>query len=280
MTDAGAAGGGAPPDEAGDDEEVEPVEVLVTLAEDGEIEPWDIDIVDVTDKFLAHLDEVDLRVSARALFYASVLLRMKGDAMLDEGDDEEEPDEFDDWAPGMEMDTGAPGVDPVDALEAEMDRRLDRKNARGTPETLDGLIRELRERERGSWWKRSRSYDTTDSPAGFQRGVQSLDYRDGDASREDYEPTEEDVTGTTHGEDIEATIEDVEADLVEQYNHGRPEVLFREIEDAGGSRVKTFLAVLFLAHRGVVGLEQDELFGDLWVCENVEAEDPEPAPAD
>jgi segregation and condensation protein A len=163
------------------------------------------------------------------------------------------------------MDAGAPGVDPVDALEAEMDRRLDRKNARGTPETLDGLIRELRERERGSWWKRSRSYDTTDSPAGFQRGVQSLDYRDGDASREDYEPTEEEVTGTTHGEDIEATIEAVEDALVEQYGHGRPEVLFREVEETGGSRVQTFLAVLFLAHRGVVGLEQDELFGDLWI---------------
>jgi segregation and condensation protein A len=33
----------------------------------------------------------------------------------------------------------------------------------------------------------------------------------------------------------------------------------------GGTRVETFLAVLFLAHRGTVSLEQDDLFGDLWV---------------
>jgi segregation and condensation protein A len=42
-------------------------------------------------------------------------------------------------------------------------------------------------------------------------------------------------------------------------------VLFREIETAGGSRVETFLALLFLSHRGQVRLQQDELFGDLWV---------------
>ena len=56
------------PDDA--DDEVEPVELLVQLAEEGEIEPWDIDIVDVTDKFLARLDGADLRTSGRALFYA------------------------------------------------------------------------------------------------------------------------------------------------------------------------------------------------------------------
>jgi len=40
---------------------------------------------------LEKLDETDLRTTGRALFYASVLLRMKSDGMLadDDGDDEE-----------------------------------------------------------------------------------------------------------------------------------------------------------------------------------------------
>ena len=38
------------------DDETEPVEVLVQLARDGEIDPWDIDIVAVTDAFLAELE--------------------------------------------------------------------------------------------------------------------------------------------------------------------------------------------------------------------------------
>jgi segregation and condensation protein A len=251
--------------EADEDEEVQPVEVLVQLAKDGEIEPWDIDIVVVTDKFLDRLDEADLRTGGRALFYASVLLRMKSDAMLsaDPADDGEfeEP-----WQQAMSADEPVePGGDPFASLEQEMDRRLERKRARGTPQTLDELVRDLREAERDTWWKESREYDTSDSPGGFQRGTQELDYHSADALRMDDEPTEADVTGTAHAEDIDAIIDDVYAACLEQWEAGRAEVLYAEIVDAGGSRVETFLGLLFLAHRGQVRLQQDELFGDLWI---------------
>ncbi|SDM08833.1 condensin subunit ScpA [Halogranum gelatinilyticum] len=251
-----------------DDDEVEPVELLVQLAEDGEIEPWDIDIVAVTDAFLDRLDATDLRTSGRALFYASVLLRMKGDELL--STDEPEEPELEPWELAMEgreeeFDDADGGFDPVDALEAEMDRRLERKRARGSPETLDELVRELREVERGSWWKQSREYDTSASPKGFSRGTQTLDYHAADDFRREGEPGEEDVTGTTHDEDIEATIEEVQAALSTHYGEGRKEVLFAEIRSAGGRTFQTYLALLFLAHRGAVRLEQDELFGDLWV---------------
>jgi segregation and condensation protein A len=271
----------------GDDDGVEPVEVLVTLAENGEIDPWDIDVVTVTDKFLEALDDADLRASGRALFYASVLVRMKGDELLHGSDDDDEEELApwerpfaDDPAGGVEGGEGADGFDPVAALEDEMERRLDRKHARGTPETLDELVRELREAERGSWWKRRREYDTSDSPSGYGRGEQTLDYRSADDVRVDEEPTEADVTGTTHEEDIEAVIEDVEASLREHYDAGRDEVLFREVAAAYGSRVQTFLAVLFMSHRGTVRLQQDELFGDLWVQDPTAATVGESATAD
>ncbi|EMA36559.1 chromosome segregation and condensation protein ScpA [Halococcus hamelinensis 100A6] len=259
----------APPERATDEDEVEPVELLVRLAEEGEIEPWDIDVVSVTDAFLERLDSADLRTSGRALFYASVLLRMKSEALL-ESDDEPDPEsEIEPWEAGWEEQRGDGedefDFDPVASLEAEMDRRLDRKNARGTPETLDELVRELREAERDSWWKESRTYDTSGSPKGFQRGTQTLDYHSDDGLRVDDEPTESDVTGTAHREDIETTIADVQRVLRKQYDAGRDEVLYTEVELAGGSRVETFLALLFLSHRGHVRLEQDDLFGDLWV---------------
>ncbi|AUV80946.1 segregation/condensation protein A [Salinigranum rubrum] len=242
-----------------DDGEVEPVELLVQLAEEGEIDPWDIDIVAVTDAFLERLDESDLRTSGRALFYASVLLRMKSDEIL--APDDPEPEES--WA--AEMSGGEFDYDPIDALESEIDRRLDRKHARGSPETLDELVRDLREAEHGSWWKEGRTYDTSGSPQGYNRGTQTLDYHAADDFRDEGEPGEADVTGTTHMEDIESTIADVERALRTHYDKGRDEVLFAEIRDVGGRRVQTFLALLFLAHRGVVHLQQDELFGDLWV---------------
>ncbi len=243
-----------------DDDEVQPVELLVNLAEEGEIDPWDIDVVRVTDKFLDALDDADLRTSGRALFYACVLLRMKGDALLtdDEDDLEEEPEPW-------EVDEQLPDGDPVDALESEMDRRLERKRVRGNPETLEDLVKELRDVERRMWWKEARTYDTSDSPSGFGRGTQELDYRVDDAGRAGGEPTEADVTGTAHDEEIEEVIDDVHAALRERYEQGREEVLYAEIETAGGSRVMTYLALLFLAHRGHVHLRQDDFFGDLWI---------------
>ena len=252
------------------DDEVEPVELLVQLAEDGEIEPWDIDIVEVTDAFLSKLEATDLRTSARALFYASVLLRMKGDELLDptenEPDDEPEPWEqaFEDGAGVDDEADGAPGFDPVDELEAEMDRRLDRKSTRGNPETLDELVRELREAERDNWWKRRREYDTSDTGSGGY-GTQTVDYRAADDFRAADEPTEGDVTANTHTEDIESVIEQVQAALAPEFDNGRSEVLYAEIEAAGGRPFMTYLALLFLSHRGELRLQQDDLFGDLWV---------------
>jgi len=258
-------------DSSADDEDegdgVEPVEYLVQLAKDGEIDPWGIDIVAVTEEFLAALDDGDLRASGRALFYASVLLRMKSDTLLGEAEESEEP-ELEPWERAMEApaeDAPAPDIDPVAGLEAEMERRLQRKSVRGKPETLDELVRELRDAERDSWWKRSREYDTSESPEGYQRGTQELDYHGDDGIRAAGEPTEDEALGNTHGEDIETIIEDVWSTLSEHYDAGRAEVLYAEIDSAGGSRVMTYLALLFLANRGRVRLTQTELFGDLWV---------------
>lgn len=252
----------------GEDGEVEPVELLVQLAEEGEIEPWDIDIVQVTDAFLERLDETDLRTTGRALFYASVLLRMKSDGMLADDDDDDEEPEPEPWEVAMEG--GAPDpadgdFDPVNELEAEMDRRLDRKSTRGSPETLDELVRELREAERGSWWKDSREYDTSESPHGYDRGTQTLDYHTGDEFRRDGEPTAGEATDRTHDEDIEEVIVEIDNALRTHFDRGRTEVLFGEIESAGGRPFMTYLALLFMAHRGSVRLQQDDLFGDLWV---------------
>ena len=253
-------------DETATDEEVEPVEILVQLAEEGAIEPWDIDIVRVTDAFLRRLDEVDLRTTGRALFYASVLLRMKSDELLvDDTDEEPEPEPWEVAMEGGVEDPADPGYDPIDALESEMDRRLERKRARGTPETLDELVRDLRDAERDSWWKSSREYDTTASPSGSDRGTQTLDYHAGDEFRREGEPTAGEATDRTHDEAIETVIDDVETAVRPHFDAGRAEVLFAEVADAGGRPFMTFLGLLFMAHRGSVVLRQDELFGDLWI---------------
>ena len=63
----------------------DPIEILVGLAERGEIDPWNINIIEVTDRFLSELErrrELNLKLSGRTLFYAATLLRMKSEHLL------------------------------------------------------------------------------------------------------------------------------------------------------------------------------------------------------
>ena len=120
----------------------EPVAILVGMAERGEIDPWRIDIVEVTDRFLSELEHqktLDLRVSGRTLFYAALLLRMKSEYLLD-------PPEGGRRAlrggrvRRLGRPRGAGGGEPIARLEAEIHRRLERKRLRKRPETLFDLI--------------------------------------------------------------------------------------------------------------------------------------------
>ncbi|WP_456393940.1 segregation/condensation protein A [Thermococcus sp.] len=74
------------------EEEVTPVDILLQLVTMGKVDPWNIDIVDLTEKYIERLremKELDLRLSARAILAASILLRMKTEALL-YGDEEKE----------------------------------------------------------------------------------------------------------------------------------------------------------------------------------------------
>ena len=52
----------------------EGIGILVDMAKAGKIDPWNINIVDITDKYLAHLCEMksqNLRLTGRAFLFAS-----------------------------------------------------------------------------------------------------------------------------------------------------------------------------------------------------------------
>ncbi len=78
------------------EEEITPVDILLQLVTMGKVDPWNIDIVDLTEKYIERLremKELDLRLSARAILAASILLRMKTEALLYGNGEEEEKEE-------------------------------------------------------------------------------------------------------------------------------------------------------------------------------------------
>lgn len=84
------------------------IALLIDLAERGEIDPWDVQVVEVIDRFLSKLQpileapslesgrapyEADLLQSGQAFLYTSILLLLKADTLARSEIEEEEPEE-------------------------------------------------------------------------------------------------------------------------------------------------------------------------------------------
>lgn len=73
------------------------IALLIDLAQRGEINPWDVQVIEVFDRFLSDLasrDQKDLSRSGQAFLYASMLILLKADSLTD-SESEEEPDLLD-----------------------------------------------------------------------------------------------------------------------------------------------------------------------------------------
>jgi segregation and condensation protein A len=210
----------------------EPAEVLVELARRGEIDPWDIDIARTTEKFLQYVDSLekrDLRIPARTLLYASILLRMKSDSM--EGQKEEEEPE--------------PEMEEIEELEEEEEKEdtLPRPPVRRhtkRPVTLEELISELKKAEMVGRRK---------------------------AMRDRWPTTEEKALDLSHDEGIEDRIKALGPILDDMFMASKT-VTFQDINSRNSKSedgVTNYVSLLFMAQRKQVWLEQEEIFGDLFV---------------
>ncbi|MCE8425692.1 MAG: segregation/condensation protein A [Candidatus Methanoperedens sp.] len=209
----------------------EPIEILVNLAKNGEIDPWNIDIVEVTDKFLRHVEELektDLRISGRTLLYAAILLRMKANALVVP---DEPQDVFEDDFVGFEVSDY-----PVPALP------LRRSSKR--PVTLQELLSELKKAE----------------------VIEKKRFNRFENKKEERRATIEEVLSVAHAEDIEsrvAKMRNLLNDMLEKRANIKFSDLSEPLDRAG--RLMAYLSLLFLATRKEIWLEQEELFGELFI---------------
>jgi len=252
-----------PPDGTNLQEVVEdPVEILVGMAERGEIDPWNINIIEVTDRFLSELkrrQQLNLQVSGRTLFFASTLLRMKSEQLdvVEEAQDEgDSADLFgDEFGGGIDEDIDFPGrLGPIERLEHEIQRRLDRKSMRKSPITLFELITELKNIEKEERRRRRMAVDTSGDILIDAEDVVSIAHEEG------YQ--ESSMTRLAeYLEGLEIEEEMTLAELCERMEWGIPEV---------------YIPLLFLALDGRCNLRQEEFFGDIFVqiCRAEETEPP------
>jgi segregation and condensation protein A len=230
----------------------DPVEILVGLAERGEIDPWNINIIEVTDRFLSELErcrQLNLQVSGRTLFYASTLLRMKSELLQvpEEQDDEGDGgdlfgDEYGGPGDGVDFDGGRLG--PIERLEHEIQRRLDRKSMRKSPITLFELIIELKNIEKEDRRRRRMAADHS----GDALLVDADDVVD--IAHEEGSPEAAMIRLEEYLSGLNLSEEMTLAELCRRMEWGIPDV---------------YIPLLFLALDGRCSLRQEEFFGDIFI---------------
>ncbi|MFZ3385366.1 MAG: ScpA family protein [Candidatus Methanoperedens sp.] len=209
----------------------EPIEILVNLAKNGEIDPWNINIVELTDIFLKKVDELekmDLRVSGRTLLYASILLRMKSNALVEVEEPREEID--------LESDNFEISDYPVPSMPL---RRYSKR-----PVTLEELLTEL---------KKAEAYE--------KKRLNRVDNK-----KDEIRATLEDVLSVAHDEDIESRIDKMRS-ILNELLEKQKSIKFSELSsplDRTGM-LMAYLAILFLATRKEIWIEQEEFFGELFI---------------
>ncbi len=248
-----------PPQETGG------IEILIQMAAKGEIDPKNIDIIDVTDRFLRAISAVpkeNLRQSGKIIFQASVLLRMKAEHLLvtkleDElgfGDDYVD---FDIDGSPLIYDSNHQIIGRQITL-ADLERALTRqtklRQLRHRRVTLEQLIEALREAERLEATRGDRKIKARIALDGYS------EMRDMD-----------DILDLAHDEDIEDVIARIERLLIGLLEENKLLPLLAIIEALGGRGdwVDAFLAVLFLSNAGKITLEQEEFYGTLFIAPSV-----------
>ena len=133
------------------DTNIDTIEILVDMARSGKIDPWNIDIVDLYDKYMARLSELkikDLISVGRALLFASILLRLKSNIIEGISLEDLEPQQeefFDD--DGFEADYEPEQLQLPSSNVVSFDEVLQRRTSvrlnRSRSVTLKDLIRHL-----------------------------------------------------------------------------------------------------------------------------------------
>lgn len=245
----------------------EAIALLIDLAEQGEINPWDIDVIDVIDRFLVQVSPTanthDLSESGQAFFYAAMLVYLKAMALQDPGqaESESDPEEaFEDPTPLLNW-------KPIELDKILQPRAVPRLH-RTRPVTLKELIHHLQELE-------TVLHDRDPSPP---KPSQRISRKKALAA----------ITQLAHPENLLETTAELESllaqiwqqglgslnfeKLVEYFSQAHAEFLAARHPDPAPAhpssnphKIQVFWSLLLMAARSQVELRQDVFYEDLTI---------------
>ncbi len=240
-------------------DELDGIEVLVQMAKQGKIDPWNIDIADIADKYMLHIAESksnNLRVTGRALFFLAVLLKLKSNILVgidpmqfemqneinpeyDENDDSRFSDDlyYQDYYP-----------DNVIPIEDIIQRRTSVKLNRNRIVTLKDLIRQLE------------FYEQLDKKQAVKNSLERAKRR----VRNYANMSADDIINLAHEEYIENSVKILHENLIKIFEK-EEKVELNTLTLLGLDKISAYIALLFLTAESEFDLEQEEFYSDLYV---------------
>ena len=240
----------------------EGIGILVDMAKAGKIDPWNIDIVDVTDKYLAHMVQMksqNLRVTGRTFLFAAVLLKLKSNILegvdINQFDSQDEDNiQYDD--DGFIVDYGEDDYVPTNnviSIDEVLQRRTSVRLNHNRVVTLKDLIRQLQFYEK---LEQKQSLKSAHERA--KRRVQSYSRL-----------TPDDIVNLAHEEYIESCVQTLKENLCQIFEKN-DKIELNELTLLGMDRISAYIALLFLTAETDYELEQKEFYSDLYVLKGGE----------
>ena len=243
-------------------DELDGIDVLVQMAKQGKINPWDIDIADVADKYMLHLAQIksdNLRLSSRAWLFLAVLLKLKSnvlvgiDAMQFEVKNQEPEETFNDDMlnePEYVPDYYGSKVIPIEEI---IQRRTSIKLNRKRVVTLKDLIRHLE------------FYEQLDKKQAIQNTLERAKRKV--TTYKNLSST--DIINLAHEDYIEPGVQVLRENLVRIFEK-EEKVELSSLASLGLDKTTAYMSLLFLSKESNYNLEQENFYENLYVTRHKE----------
>ena len=235
--------------------EVDGIEILVNMAKQGKIDPWNVNIVDVYDNYMMQVFKAkgqNLKLTGRTILFAAILLRLKSNIL--EGIDvldfepQEEMSEFEYNDDELDYSEDYIPTNNVISIDEVLQRRTSVRLNHNRVVTLRDLIRQLE------------FYEMLDKKASLKNAHERAKRRVQNYAR----LSPDDIINLAHDEYIENGVERLRANLDEILNR-QDKIELNELTLLGMDRVNAYISLLFLTVDSDYDLRQDEFYGDLYV---------------
>lgn len=238
-------------------EQKQGIGILVEMAKQGKIDPWKIDILDVTSKYLAYICNMknqNLRLTGQTFLFASILVKLQSNVLegvqLQDFEAKEEEPTFDD--DGFVVDYPEDDYIPTNnviSLEEVLQRRTSVRLNHNRIVTLKELIRQLE------------FYEKLDK----KRSLKEAHERAKERVRNYSKLTADEIVNLAHDEYIGESVLKLKSNLEQIFQH-EEKIELNDLAVIGLDKISAYIALLFLtAETDEYDLQQDEFYSDLYV---------------